>query len=751
MKVNNPLVRTWFHRWTMSYVLIFLIIVPLLIFSLLIAFNDVSQRTAAESNRIFAEQLLQSLENEFKLIDNVVSNEIAADDTMMDFFKKALGEERFYSSVMPGVKLKNMITAMPLIESIYLYRTYDGTVLTPLSITPIDQFSDKQVIIEALAGPSLNRPWTNIRKGFSELEPRELISLVRYTPLFTGTDGVIVVNVRAESVVKLVQSLTTSIENNRVTLYDREGNTIFSDTRESGFLKTESKSDYLGWTIRNGVANGNLFGIVSALSKYWIMICIAFCLLGMIGIVLVSRKNFKPVKSIVDRIQHYTEKKSAELFRKDSQDEFKFIDSALENLLELADAYQKQHEENLFYRRKTFFQEWLEGERQLKPAEWQREMQSLMLASDFGALVVSVIKINKYSKFISTYSRQDQNLLKFVLSNVVKETAETGTFATWAEWMTNEQLAVVHMVPQSAPDGGVAAVSVKQWADDLIRWVNQHLHFTVSVGIGSGVEDASLAHESYGDALEALAYMPSLGTEPVVGYWQVEAMNRLKTSNPLRSIRELAIAFRTGEGSWERSFDRMFCDIRGGLYSREEMSNLVGYMIFFLEKELMELPPELSDVWSKEGTVRLEQAANQWETLNELEKELRDIISAMADAMADIRMIRGNYRLVQDMKAYLEKHYDNPDLSLQHLSESFGLHVKTISRLFKEEVGVNFIDQLSYIRIERAKELLFSTDESIQEITNRIGYLHPNTFIRSFKKQTGQTPGDFRKQLQARV
>ncbi|WP_426452478.1 helix-turn-helix domain-containing protein [Paenibacillus sp. S-38] len=750
MKASLPLARTWFHRWTLSYILIFLLLIPLLMFSLLMAFNDVSQRTAAESNRIFAGQLLQSLENELQLIDNLVSNEIAADDTMMDFFKKGLREERFYSSVMPGVKLKNMMTAMPLIESIYLYRTYDGTVLTPLSVTPLEEFSDKGIIMEALAQPSLNRPWMEIRRGFTEQEPRELLSLVRYTPLFTGTDGVIVVNVRTESVARLVQSMTGSLENQQVSLYDRGGSLIYSNADDSSFVQSTTASDYLGWSIRSGVAHGHLFRVVSALSKYSILILLGFCLLGVLGIVFVSRRNMRPVQSIVDRIQQYTEKKSAELFRKDGHDEFKFIQSALEHLLEQAGDYQKQHEENLIYRRKTFFHAWLEGERTLQPEEWQEEMRSLKLPYESGSFVVSVIKINRYSTFIHTYSHRDQNLLKFVLSGVMKETAELAETGIWAEWTGSEQLAAVHRLPPSGREGSVHEARIKGLADELIRWVQDHLHFTVSIGIGTWVGTADQVHESYAEALEALAYMPSLGTEPVAGYWQLDAVSRLKPGNPLQSVRELAMAFRAGDGSWEGRYDRMFSDIRGGFYSREEVSSLAGCMVFFLQKELANLPPELSGGWLQEGLIRLEQAVDQWETLEELERELRGILASLAQSMAELRADKGSFRLVQDMKVYLEEHYANPDLSLQHLGDTFGVHVKTVSRLFKEELGINFTEQLSKIRVERAKELLSSTGESVQDITGRVGYLHPNTFIRSFKKLTGLTPGDYRRQEQVK-
>ncbi|PYI57479.1 helix-turn-helix domain-containing protein [Paenibacillus flagellatus] len=750
MTGTYSLKKTWFHRWVLSYISILLFIIPLIMITLLMALGDVSRKTAVESNRLFAEQLLQSLDNEFRQIDNLVSGEIAADDTMMDFFKKSLREDRFYSMVQPGTKLKTMMTAMPLIDSIYLYRHADGTVLTPYAVFSIEQFNDQKVILEALGQLSLNRPWMTVRKGFSGDEPAELISLVRYTPLFTGTDGLIIVNVRAESVAKLVKSMTSSIPSNRIAIHDRDGHPVYVEEHEDGFLKTEYRSDYLGWNVRNGVVNGNLFRIVSTLSKYWILVCLAFFLLGLVWIVLVTRKNYKPVQSIVDRIRYFAEQKQTELFKKESDDEFKIIGSALESLLDQAEVFQRQHEENLYYRRKTFFAEWLEGERPLKPEEWRREMESLELPHSFAEFVVCTVKINKYHSFTDTYSRHDQSLLKFVLTSVVKELSESGGAFCWAEWMTNDRLAVAVMIPETAA-GGSPEERVKQLADDLIRWTVQHLHFGISVGIGSAVRRAEQVHESYGEAREALAYQPALGAPPVIGYWQIQTPDKHRSINPLQHIRELAVALRTGGAEWTGSFDRMFAEVRGGLYSRDEMTNLISYMAFFLQKELMELPSELHEAWTREGAAKLEEAAAEWETIDELEHKLRAVFERLSDRMSDIRSARSSYKLVQDMRAYLGEHYDNPDLSLQHLSEAFGIHGKTVSRLFKEEMGVNFIDYLSQIRIERAKELIAQSDESIQDITLRVGYLHPNTFIRSFKKQVGLTPGDYRKQVQGKA
>ncbi|WP_168121250.1 AraC family transcriptional regulator [Paenibacillus sp. HB172176] len=637
-----------------------------------------------------------------------------------------------------------MITAMPLVDSIYLYRNSDGMVLTPLSASLLDHFTDKQVIVEALQQSTLNRPWTNMRSGFSQQDSEEMISLIRYTPLFTGTDGLIVVNVRKEYIIQLIQSLTKSVPNNHIAVYNRDGTPIYAEQGDADYIQATYVSDYLGWQIQNGVENGNLFRIVSTLSKYWILVCALFCLLGIAWIILAARQNYKPIQSILNRIQQFVEQKQAKLFQKENGDEFKFIDSALEQLLDQADVYQRQHKETLSYRRQRFFTEWLEGVRSFKQDAWKQDMIDLEMPYVFEEFVTYVIRINKYRIFAETYSRRDQNLLKFVLSNVVREIMETAGAVSWSEWMTNDRLTVITMIQDKESDYESESGALDK-ANSLVQWIDKHLDFSVSIGIGSSSNQPDLLSSAYEEAKEALAYQPSLGDIPVVGFWQLRDRGKHQASNPFHAIRNLAIAIRSGEEGWEKELDRMFDDIRNGVYSREEMTNFVSYLIFIMQKEMAGLSPDLYEIWKRSGSAELERVSSEWETLEELQNRLSDVLRAIKEEMANVRSERSNYKLVLEMRAYLEEHYNNPDMSLQLLGELFGLHVKTASRLFREEIGANFSEELTQIRIERAKAILINTEESIQDITTQVGYMHPNTFIRSFKKQTGQTPGEYRK------
>ncbi|MBR6477315.1 MAG: helix-turn-helix transcriptional regulator, partial [Lachnospiraceae bacterium] len=66
------------------------------------------------------------------------------------------------------------------------------------------------------------------------------------------------------------------------------------------------------------------------------------------------------------------------------------------------------------------------------------------------------------------------------------------------------------------------------------------------------------------------------------------------------------------------------------------------------------------------------------------------------------------------------------------------------SKIFKEATGENFIEYLTNLRMVKAKELLTQTDCSIKEICVKVGYSEPNYFSRSFKKNVGVTPTEYK-------
>jgi YesN/AraC family two-component response regulator len=157
------------------------------------------------------------------------------------------------------------------------------------------------------------------------------------------------------------------------------------------------------------------------------------------------------------------------------------------------------------------------------------------------------------------------------------------------------------------------------------------------------------------------------------------------------------------------------------------------------------MAPEIRETWENGALPRLHEALEAFETIDEIERQFADTLGQFAETMRSVRESRSHYRLVEQAKAYMERHFTDPNLSLEWLGEKFGMNGKYLSKLFKEAFGMKFVDFLIDLRLDYAKKLLMETDWSVQEIAEKIGYSSPVSFIRMFKKAVGVSPGDYRK------
>ncbi len=99
--------------------------------------------------------------------------------------------------------------------------------------------------------------------------------------------------------------------------------------------------------------------------------------------------------------------------------------------------------------------------------------------------------------------------------------------------------------------------------------------------------------------------------------------------------------------------------------------------------------------------------------------------------------------LMDQAKAYINQNYHR-DISLDDVSRRVGISPYYFSKIFKEDTGEGFIEYLTKIRMERARELLATSNYSMKEICSQVGYADPNYFSRSFKKNVGLTPTEYK-------
>ncbi|UII57355.1 helix-turn-helix domain-containing protein [Cytobacillus spongiae] len=84
------------------------------------------------------------------------------------------------------------------------------------------------------------------------------------------------------------------------------------------------------------------------------------------------------------------------------------------------------------------------------------------------------------------------------------------------------------------------------------------------------------------------------------------------------------------------------------------------------------------------------------------------------------------------------------DLSIKKVADQINLSVPYFSRIFKQETGRNFVEYVTFVRMQRAVWLLRHTDHTIEWIAEELGYNTPNYFSGTFKKYVSLSPREYR-------
>ena len=134
-------------------------------------------------------------------------------------------------------------------------------------------------------------------------------------------------------------------------------------------------------------------------------------------------------------------------------------------------------------------------------------------------------------------------------------------------------------------------------------------------------------------------------------------------------------------------------------------------------------------------------ALAEMEKMNSLEDGWRNMLAACSQICREIAALNTPAR--DPVVEYVEKHFDDPDMSMDMLSEKFQLSAPTIIKRFKQSTNETFYACLLRLRIERAKELILAGSLTSADIARKIGYESDTSFQRAFKRCVGMSPKEY--------
>lgn len=135
-------------------------------------------------------------------------------------------------------------------------------------------------------------------------------------------------------------------------------------------------------------------------------------------------------------------------------------------------------------------------------------------------------------------------------------------------------------------------------------------------------------------------------------------------------------------------------------------------------------------------------AISQTEVLNDLKNWVKNFLHSVSETVKLKREDRKGKNTTIAVE-YIKDNYSK-NFTLEDIAEMVHLNPNYFSELFKKEVGMNFVDYVSKVRVEVAKKLLSEGKRKIGEVAVEVGYRNPDYFCKVFKKVTGESPKNYR-------
>ncbi|TCN01095.1 AraC-like DNA-binding protein [Paenibacillus sp. BK033] len=735
LKLNN-----WYIRLLVSYFPILVLTVSMIIFLSFIAVNEISRSEMAKADRITTGYVVDSVERSIHEVEFNVLGEVESNKSYAAYLNGSSESTTIKYNVVHS--LRSLIEDNDLVESIYLYRKSDNIVLTSSGETELSEFGDRDFLSKAEESREY-KGWSASRefKEYDGLKPVKVISMYKETPLPFGKDGILVININLYNVGQMIGSMTNhQVSFMRIT--DAAKQPVYpgdDGSASGGNVLTTITSQPLGWIFESGLQAGHLMSWVSVVSYVWVIIAVLTFGAAIVYIIWVTRRNYKPIRLMMNRIQALHLRGSDGTAVK--LDDLTMIDRALENLIVQSRDHEKEQRESVVLQRRQLFNELISGQRSDQLME---RLRRLKLLPDKGRFAVMVVKLNKYEEFQADNTLHEQNVLKFALGNVMQELANNEGLQGWGEWSASDRITFVF----ASAEGAAVTEMLNQLRRTAIvarEWVEGHLRFNLSLGIGSIVEDWNGIGGSYRKALNGMEYQFAIGRDAVTFSGDIPQDQPRGMFNYTQQCTNCVQEFRLTNEGWRDTFEQLFKHFETDVMKDEDILSLIQLFLQMLSRELKELSDTLNECLDEARIAEVLAGLRGAATLGEMKEQLSDYLVQVYDTYVAMSQTKGYKTMITEIRAYIQENFADPDLSLKHLSDKFEISGKYASHLFKLEYDMKFVDFLVQLRMQQAERLLAETDETVQNIALQVGYANSITFGRVFKRLTGVTPGEFRK------
>ncbi|GGH40520.1 helix-turn-helix domain-containing protein [Paenibacillus segetis] len=484
------------------------------------------------------------------------------------------------------------------------------------------------------------------------------------------------------------------------------------------------KSTYNNWTYVTTMPSYQFFSRVAHIQTLIFMVFCIVVLTGIIAAMVLAKRQYHPIRDLIE----FAKLKSKDVDTSKTRNEWDWIKQTIHNYSTTIDTQEP------FVRNQCLLLLFKHG----KPDDPEIEH---MIA---GAGLEFPHGPGQYFSVILAWddtqegedSRQVRHHMQEMLGEF--ELSDLNTYVYGVEFSPADQFAL--MVSMPAVDEANIQAEIEQIIEAIQVTVIDNFQIIPYIGVGTVYSDLAGINQSFIEAATAMENR-MMGSSSHVTYF--EHLSEITSSTaetfwiPKKSMLKLEQSLKQGN---ESVADQMIASIIDSIKDESLPNSLLRCICFDLLNSLLRTAAELgvNEVFTNISKY------STFETLGELENKLTSMTAHICQQVQHNTETE-QPSLIDNIVTYVDLKFADYTLSLEHVALKYSVSISYLSRSFKEKMGCNFSQYIWHRRMDEVIRLLINTNAPLKEIIESVGYLDAPNFIRKFKKETGYTPGQYRK------
>jgi AraC-like DNA-binding protein len=591
------------------------------------------------------------------------------------------------------------------------------------------------------------------------------ISLVKKLPT-AGLEkyGLAIANIPACSIQDFLQyeedDFTTVMildENKRILMHP-DRNFIGKPVSEAGFteidqlslntgqLKTQINQKPYSVTYHHSSLNDWMYLSVTSIESmtkesnkigaYTLYVCLFMLLLTMILAWIGSRKMYSPIQLLLNQIgERMTD------IRKRKTNEFQVIGEQVTHLFQSKSRLEKEVHQHIQQVLTFFLIKAYQGN--IKHSELPEKLEQFGYGpqiNEWTTMTVITLQIDSLDN--TRYEKRDLELLLFAVHNIIEELIP-------AEQRLSPVIidqTIVTLFGGSHSQLSEFHTALNALTEDLQHKIVNYLNLQVSIGMSLPFHAFKQMHIAYREGLEALKHRIKLGEGIIIQYENINSgKHYLNLNYPTPIENELMDAIKLAEKEKARELLKQLLQaVLAVELSPQEyqipLARLLNNLLIVMQESgisMNQLPSVKGSLFEELLDLNIAAEIEDWFWTT--------VICPMIKLFRDRQ--EAQYHNISEKMIDLVQHYYDTDLTLEECAARLHYNANYLSSVFRKETNHSFSEYISMYRFNMAKKWLADSDMPIKDIATKLRYNNSQNFIRSFRKQEGLTPGQYREKV----